>query len=232
MQFKEIVAPSIRELFIQQVEGLILSGQLRPGDRLPTERELADEMKISKTVVHEGLRELHRLGFLEVASRRGVTVADYAQTGNLETLLAIMQYNGGHLDKKTSHSLLAVRSYIECPALEALAEHHTEADLQKLEELQQEVKDAMDDLQAMADALFRYHRTVAFLSGNTITPLILNAFAPVSMDVWIGYIRAYSPKICLQQLEAFTDCIRTGNGALASAMLRQGLADYEEKLPE
>ena len=44
----------------------------------------------SKTVVHEGLRELHRLGFLDIAARRGVTVADYAQTGSLETLRAIM----------------------------------------------------------------------------------------------------------------------------------------------
>ena len=60
MPFQEIVAPSIRELFVQQLTGLILSGELRPGDRLPTERELADEMKISKTVVHEGIRELRR----------------------------------------------------------------------------------------------------------------------------------------------------------------------------
>lgn len=81
MVFREIVAPTVKELFVQQLEGMILSGELRPGDRLPTERELADEMKISKTVVHEGLRELHRLGFLDIASRRGVTVADYAQTG-------------------------------------------------------------------------------------------------------------------------------------------------------
>ena len=63
MAFHEIVAPTVKALFIQQIEGMILSGELRPGDRLPTERELADEMKISKTVVHEGLRELHRLGF-------------------------------------------------------------------------------------------------------------------------------------------------------------------------
>ena len=62
MAFREIVAPTVKELFIQQLEGMILSGELRPGDRLPTERELEDEMKISKTVVHEGLRELHRLG--------------------------------------------------------------------------------------------------------------------------------------------------------------------------
>jgi len=71
MAFHEIVAPTVKALFIQQIEGMILSGELRPGDRLPTERELADEMKISKTVVHEGLRELHRLGVLDIASPPG-----------------------------------------------------------------------------------------------------------------------------------------------------------------
>ena len=98
MKFGEIIAPSIKELFIQKIEGMILSGALKPGERLPTERELADEMNISKTIVHEGIRELSRLGFLDVVSRKGVTVADYAQNGNLDTLMAIMKYNGGYLN--------------------------------------------------------------------------------------------------------------------------------------
>ena len=80
MAFREIVAPTVKELFIQQLEGMILSGELRPGDRLPTERELADEMKISKTVVHEGLQELHRLGHQRQAGPHGAGVRPYFQT--------------------------------------------------------------------------------------------------------------------------------------------------------
>ena len=132
MVFREIVAPTVKELFVQQLEGMILSGELRPGDRLPTERELADEMKISKTVVHEGLRELHRLGFLDIASRRGVTVADYAQTGSLETLRAIMDFHGGIPDRKTALSILRLRYYLEAPAMEELAARHTAADMAAL----------------------------------------------------------------------------------------------------
>ena len=137
MPFQEISSPSLRKLFVQQLEGLILSGELRPGDRLPTERELADEMKISKTVVHEGLRELHHLGFLQVESRKGVTVADYAQTGSLETLMAIMDYHGGLPDKKTASSILDLRYYLEAPALRQLAARHTPGDLAALRALQQ-----------------------------------------------------------------------------------------------
>ena len=142
MPFQEISSPSLRKLFVQQLEGLILSGELRPGDRLPTERELADEMKISKTVVHEGLRELHQLGFLQVESRKGVTVADYAQTGSLETLMAIMDYHGGLPDKKTASSILDLRYYLEAPALRQLAAHHTPGDLAALRALQQKAEEA------------------------------------------------------------------------------------------
>ena len=71
MKFKAINTLSIKELFISQIEEMILSGELKPGDKLPTERELADEMNISKTIVHDGIRELARIGFLDVISRKG-----------------------------------------------------------------------------------------------------------------------------------------------------------------
>ena len=52
MDFGQIVAPTIKELFIERIEGMIFSGTLKPGDRLPSERDLAEQMKISKTIVH------------------------------------------------------------------------------------------------------------------------------------------------------------------------------------
>ena len=186
MDFRPIVAPSIRELFIQQLEGAILSGQLKPGDRLPTERELADTMHISKTVVHEGLRELHRLGFLDIASRRGVTVADYAQTGSLETLTAIMDYHGGLPDEKTARSILRLRYYLEAPALRDLAASHTPGDLEALRELLRQAQTAPEE--ELPEALFRYHRGVVFLGGNTITPLLFNAFKKVNLEFWLSLI--------------------------------------------
>ncbi len=230
MEFKEIVAPSIRELFVQQITGMILSGQLRPGDRLPTERELADGMKISKSAVHEGIRELHRQGFLDVARRQGVTVADYARTGTLDTLLAIMHYHGGQLDAKTCRSILQVRYYLEGPAFQELAACRTREDLKRLEELYQQAEEAArEDVYAFADAMFRYHRTVAFLSGNSITPLILNAFAPVSREFWRAYIEAFGVESCLERLRAFTDCIRSGDGNRACKLLMEGLREFERR---
>lgn len=225
MKLGEIVAPTIKELFVQRLEELILSGELKPGDPLPTEREIADEMKISKTTVHEGLRELIRLGFLETAGRKGVRVADYAQTGNLDTLLAIMRYRDGLLDPTTLKSLLDVRGYLEYPAFEILAQRRTQEDVNRLTVLTKEAAQAAQESEeALAEAMFRYHRTVAFLSGNTITPLILNAFLPACINSWKSHIRQVGRDHCIRRLEEFTHCIEIGDGSGATKLLQ---ADHD-----
>ena len=225
MPFQEIFAPSLRELFIRQLEGLILSGELRPGDRLPTERELADEMKISKTVVHEGLRELHRLGFLHIEARKGVTVADYAQTGSLETLMAIMGYHGGLPDKKTASSILDLRYYLEAPALRQLAAHHTAGDIAALRALQQKAEEAsLGGTVPLAEALLRYHRGVTFLSGNTITPLLFN------LEFWSDYVEMEGIARSLQTLSQFTVLVAAGEGDTAAELLRAGLERFRAGL--
>lgn len=228
MAFKEIVAPTMRELFINQLVGMILSGELRPGDRLPTERELAEKMRISKTVVHDGVRELHRLGFLDIMTRKGITVADYAQTGTLDTLMTIMRYHGGFMDTKTANSLLKVRLYLEGPAFEELAENHTQEDMDKLEALERAAEEtAHEGPQALAEALFQYHRAVAFLSGNSLTPLIMNAFAPASLEFWRRYIQDCGAEACLETLREFTQCIREKDGVRACTILREGIEEFQ-----
>lgn len=179
MNFRKIDAPSIKKLFLTQIEEMILSGELKPNDRLPSERELADTMGVSKTIVHEGIRELAGMGFLDVMSRKGVYVADYASTGNLDTLLAIIRYRGGMPDRKMLIDLLDVRIYLECPAIEDLARRRDPDDIRKLELLLEDVQKAISsDIQTFASTLFMYRKTLAALSGNCISPLIMNAFLP------------------------------------------------------
>ncbi|MFY9380561.1 MAG: winged helix-turn-helix domain-containing protein, partial [Acutalibacteraceae bacterium] len=126
MRFGEIVAPTIKDLFVEKIEGLILSGRLLPGERMPSERELAQEMKISKTVVHAGMQDLQRMGFIEVVPRQGTFVSNYAETGTLETLNAILKYNGGQFDKVNTESLFEFRLALEGAAFKKFAIEHTQ----------------------------------------------------------------------------------------------------------
>ena len=82
MGFQQIQAPTLRELFVDQVIGMIFSGELRVGDRLPSERELSEQMHISRSMVHTGLEDLERMGFVRMEPRRGNYIEDYARHGN------------------------------------------------------------------------------------------------------------------------------------------------------
>ena len=81
-----------QERFIDRMLKEILGGQRNPGDRLPTESELAAQYDLRKTNVHLALKELERLGFLEIVPRHATYVAPYWERANLETLAVIMSH--------------------------------------------------------------------------------------------------------------------------------------------
>ena len=231
MGFKKIDAPSIKELFLTQLEEMILSGELRPGDQLPSERELADTMGISKTIVHEGIRELARIGFLDVTARKGVSVADYASTGNLDTLLAIIRFRGGMPDKKMLIDLLDVRIWLECPAIERLARRRTPQDIEALERLQRQVEEALPaSPETFATALFAYRKAVAALSGNCIAPMIMNAFFTGSITAWSDYCEFTGRKQTCEALACTTEAIRAGDTAEAVRVFTESIEKYKAHL--
>lgn len=231
MKFKAINTLSIKELFISQIEEMILSGELKPGDKLPTERELADEMNISKTIVHDGIRELARIGFLDVISRKGIYVADYTFTGNLETLLAVIRYRGDTLDPKMITSLLDVRIYLECPALEILCASRTEDDIARLEILQGDMKKALDaDIESFANTLFFYRRAIVSLSGNCISPMIMNAFFTASITAWTDYCEFIGRERTYQSLIQTTEYIRNRDAASAIHLFKEQIEQYRSHL--
>jgi len=96
MEFSRLNAPTLKELFIEQLENMILSGKLVIGEKLPSERELAESMHISRSVVNSGLAEISDKGFLEIIPRSGTYVADFHKKGKLDTLVSIMKFNGGN----------------------------------------------------------------------------------------------------------------------------------------
>ena len=231
MKFKTINTLSIKDMLLAKIEEMILSGELKPGDKLPTEREIADAMSISKTIVHEGIRELARMGFLDVISRQGVYVADYASTGNLDTLLAIIRFRGGMPDKKMISSLLDMRIYLECPAIELLAASHTSEDIQKMTQLEETKHQAQDKyIKTFAEILFLYRRTLVVLSGNCISPLVMNAFFDASISAWADYCEFIGREAAFASLVQTTDYIKNGNATGAITLFKGQIEQYRRHL--
>jgi GntR family transcriptional repressor for pyruvate dehydrogenase complex len=69
MDFKPVKAKRLYEEVLEQIRELIAGGELKPGDRLMSERELADRLEVSRPSVREAIRSLEMMGFIEI--RRG-----------------------------------------------------------------------------------------------------------------------------------------------------------------
>ena len=75
MGFTRIETLSLTDLFVQQIENMILSGELTVGEQLPPARELSLRMGVSRPVISAGLVELEKLGFVEIKARQGRVIA-------------------------------------------------------------------------------------------------------------------------------------------------------------
>jgi DNA-binding FadR family transcriptional regulator len=178
MAFTQLVAPTLKELFVQELENSILSGELSIGTQLPTERELAAQMGVSRAVVNGGIRELTQMGFLEVVPRKGTFVADYKKRGRLETLQSILKYNGGHFDASMLRSIYEVRTCIERHMAELAARNQ---DVDALGELRHQLAllAETDDAVVLAEETAEFYHLLAVATGNIIYPLNIQAYRPL-----------------------------------------------------
>ena len=192
MEFERLYAPSLKELFIQQLQGRILSGDLPQGTRLPPERELGEQMHVSRAVVNSGIAELARQGFLEVRPRQGTYVADYRRNGNMDTLLAIMHYNGGVLGREEIRSILEVRWGLERMAVARAIENAPDEALEALGAYVNQLGALPPPSPAQAAELaFQFHHEMTLTGGNTILPLIYLSFKVPCIALWARFCHKF-----------------------------------------
>ena len=210
MEFKELVTPSLTELFIKEMEHMILSGELKIGDRLPTERELSEHMKVSRAVINGGLNQLSAMGFLRVAPRKGVFVNDYIATGNIDVLTAIMEYNGWRFTPEYLEPILQFRMSVEpyCMELAALNSdaRHQAAIFDIVTELKNQEPDSVDP-----ELIFTFYHTIAIAGGNIILPLILNTFKPVYVSIGRVIVRLGNAGALIEDFEHICNAIADHN---------------------
>ena len=188
MAFTKISAPSLTDLFVQQIENMILSGELAVGEQLPAARELSGKMGVSRSVISAGLVELEKLGFVEIRPRQGVFVCDYRRKGSVETLVAIMRYNGGALRQNEVRSILEVRDALECLCLRQVVEQVPLSELEALAPMLEAIQKAGSPEEA-AERTYEFHHELAILSGNVLMPLLYHSFHPQGVYLWALYCK-------------------------------------------
>jgi GntR family transcriptional regulator, transcriptional repressor for pyruvate dehydrogenase complex len=175
--YKIVRTSRLYEQIIQQIEGSILAGELKPGDQLPAERELAQKFGVSRTAVREAVKALREKGLVEAFSGRGTFITDgtsQAIRQSLDLMMKIGQPDG------CSH-LAEVRLILE-PEIAALAATRVQDQhLAAMREAIAVMDGARQDPNAYIEADLDFHLALAEAAAN---PLILSL-----LDSIVGLLR-------------------------------------------
>ena len=154
----------------------LLSGELKAGDRLLAERELALALGVSRPVLREALRSLAMLGLLDIQHGRGafVRAADASVLGQALTLCLAPQPN--ILD-----DVLQARIAIECQAIRLACDRASERDLQALAGMLDTLVDSLHDPEKGGQADYAFHLAIVRSSGSSALMKIYEAISPLLM---------------------------------------------------
>ena len=209
MEYKKLQAPTLKDLFIQEIESKILSGELEIGEQILTERELADVMGISRNIVHSGIATMVAKGFLEIRPRIGTFVADYNQKGSVGILVSMMNYNKGMLRRPEVRSSIELKILFDSFAIRQMSHHLTEENLDKLRGYILAIEKTTKVTEA-AEISYEFFRYMSILSGNTILPLIYNSFRTSNRNLFERHIRLYGVKLTVDFMTQLFNLITKG----------------------
>ena len=169
MKFQQIKTKKIYEEIIEQIRILIAKGELKPGDKLPSERELSESLGVSRASVREALSALEVLGIVEVRPGEGTFVREVVEKSFQPLTLLFL------LD--TALELLEVRKILEAGAVALAAERSTAEDIRRLEDALKKMEEDLKhgDLGDEADYLFHYD--LALASHNSLLVRLMNSIA-------------------------------------------------------
>ena len=205
---------SLKEQFIQALEHKIISGELSVGDKLPSERELADSMHVSRAVVNTGIAEMVQKGFLVVKPRVGTFVEDYRKNGTLEAFVSIMNYKGGDLTNEEIRSILELRIAVTSLGVTLCCEHATDEELLHLNSIMEDIEAAADNA-AFVEQIFRLNHEIAFISQNHLLPLLFTSFKELACHLWHKYIKKYGRPLLEEHTRLFVSHIIARDSASA-----------------
>ena len=123
MALQPVIRRSVPEQVFEQIATDVLSGEIQPGEALPSERQLADVLGVSRPAVREALKRLSAAGLIDVRHGGVTTVRDFRRHAGLD-LLPRLLFRNGELDVSVVRSLLEARLRIGPKVAELAAERH------------------------------------------------------------------------------------------------------------
>ena len=179
--FESVKSNKISEHITEQIRKAIFEGRLKPGDKLPSEKQLMETFQVSKASLREALRSLEVLGFLEI--RKGATGGSFVTEVDMEKARTLL-INFLHFKNLSLQDLSEVRLILEPYVAEKAALAIAEEQLDNLRKLNEEsehlLKNGMSSKSRENEIAF--HRIIGAVTGNPILMFILEFVEHLLID--------------------------------------------------
>ncbi len=210
----------LHEEIVTVIQKQIMSGRIAAGDKLPTERELAENFHVNRATVREALRKLENLDLLEIRHGDGLYVKNYLESGNFDLLKAAFNMDGG---RDVMMNILEARRYLVPQMAYLAAQRRTKKDLDALKRVidEQEMSTLEQDIQV--------HQVIARSTQNLLCTIGLNFFNQIFRDY--GYLYFDDPKNIARSRKfhhEIYDAVKNKDAELARKIMKDVLV-YAEK---
>ncbi len=167
----------VSDKIIAQIRDAILSGQLKPGDKLASEKELMGQFEVSKATMREALRVLEVIGLIEI--RKGTAGGAFvAKVGMKTTIHSLINFI--HFQPVSIREITMLRYLIEPAVAQIAASVITDEDVMKLKEI---IGGPIEPAGFELSKEIGFHRYLARMAGNTLLILIIDFIDNLLEDI-------------------------------------------------
>lgn len=229
MGIKPIKKVRVGEQVFQQMKGLLISGEWRPGDKLPSETELAEQFGISRITVRQALQRLSALNLIETRLGEGSFVKTVEIDQPLDNLISI-----AYLGTKTQSQVLEFRTILEVASAGLAAIRAGDEDLLLLQENLSHMKAiaAQKDDDAFSDLDLEFHTAIGQITKNPLiirtNSILRDVLEPSMKEV----IQRMGYETALRYHAQIIDAIRQKDSALAEDLMRKHIEENKDFFPE
>ena len=197
--FSNISSKKVYEQVIEQIQESIFNGELKKGDKLPSERELSEQMRVSRTSIREALGVLETLGVVESKQGEGNFVCSNINKSLIEPLSLIFKLNNG-----TWMDVIELRQALELEAVRFASERITKKEEIELENIINEMEEEINNQnrnEILVNLDQKFHNKIASISKNYLIECLFltssNLFEEFINDARKKIINRYSDESVL-----------------------------------
>jgi GntR family transcriptional repressor for pyruvate dehydrogenase complex len=221
-----VARQSVVDAVADRLRGEILAGRLRPGTRLPSERELSLALGVNRLTLRASLARLEALGLITTRHGAGTIIASWRERAGLEMLGTLVK--GLKLADPAWHELvrsaLELRRILASEAVALAAERHTDDDIDAIATCIQVLREHVDDPLAFARGDLAFMRAICRAARNVGLELFLNTFARWP-DEYPGLVTVLYDNTAssVALYEPVVDIIKSRDGENARLSVRRSL---------